>query len=195
MIKAVIFDCFGVLVGRGFDETYRIAGGNPVRDRVFIREKLAQASRGLISHKDFRLAFANKLGISVSDWQQAVRASDLSNKELLDYANELRKKGYKTAILSNVNSGVLERKIDPGRLGECFDELVASAEVGFIKPDVAIYTHTAEQLGVSPEECVFIDDNVTFVRAAEAVGMHGVVFEDSDHCQHAIDALLAKGKV
>ena len=46
------------------------------------------------------------------------------------------------------------------------------------KPDPAIYRLAAERLGVKPEECVFVDDLLENVEAAESIGMKGIVFKD-----------------
>lgn len=191
MIKAIIFDCFGVLVGRGFDETYRVAGGNPEKDRDFVHDILTQANRGIISRSDFRRAVAEKLGISMERWREAVKQSEQPNGQLLGYIRTL-KKDYKTAILSNVNSGVLEQKIDLDTLNKCFDELVISADVGFMKPEPEAYTHTANKLGVDTKECVFIDDNEGFVRAAESQGMRGIVYKDFEQMKRELTEVLGR---
>lgn len=190
MIKAVIFDCFGVLVGRGFDDTYSYAGGDPEADREFIHDILAQASRGLISQIDFREAIAAKLNISLEDWNKAVVACEQLNEELIAQIKRI-KPHYKTAILSNVNSGVLQRKIKPEILDNYFDVIVESAEVGFMKPDTQIYLHTAEQLGVRADECIFIDDNPWFVEAATSVGMRGIVYENFAQMKRELTEVLS----
>lgn len=190
MIRAVIFDCFGVLVGQGFDATYSYAGGDPEEDREFIHDILAQASRGLISQIDFRKTIAAKLNISLEDWNKAVVACEQLNEELITLIKRI-KPHYKTAILSNVNSGVLQRKIQPEILNKYFDVIVESAEVGFMKPDNQIYLHTAKQLGVRPEECVFIDDNKWFVQAAIDVGMKGVVYENFAQMKRDLTGVLS----
>ncbi len=189
MIKAVIFDCFGVLVGKGFENTYRSAGGDPTRDRNFIDSTLNSANLGLISDQEFREAMAGKIGISVKDWRVAVETVELPNEELLAFIKNLRPK-YKTAILSNANLGVLGRKIGVEHLKECFDEVIVSAEIGLVKPDPKIYTFTADKLGVAPEECVFVDDKQIFLDAANKLNMHVILYSDFDSFKNNLNSIL-----
>jgi putative hydrolase of the HAD superfamily len=189
MIKAIIFDCFGVLVGRGFDETYRTVGGNPDTDRRFVSDLLAQANHGLISQKDFSEQITTQLGISEVDWHQALKESELPNRELLDYIERLHE-NYKTAILSNANRGVVQGKLGQERLTQCFDEVIVSAEIGRVKPEQEMYKYAAESLEVELDECIFLDDLEGFVKAAEAIGMHGIVYKNVDQAKQAINRLL-----
>lgn len=189
MIRAVIFDCFGVLIGKGFEHTYRLAGGDPSKDRAFIEDMLGQANMGMVSDQDFRDAMAAKIGVSVDVWRQAVREGDLPDEELLDYIKSLRKI-CKTAVLSNANRGVVERKIGQERVAECFDDIVVSADVGMAKPDPRIYALAADRLGVEPGECVFIDDIPHLAEGARSAGMQAVVYKDFVQMKTELEALL-----
>lgn len=177
MVQAIIFDCFGVLIGRGFDETYRSAGGNPEADYDFIRTMLGKANLGIISQAEFSHEIAHHLGISVEVWRSAVKRAEQPDFEMLDYIEQLHA-SYKTAILSNANRGVVQHKLGEGCLNKCFDSVIVSAEIGRVKPDPEVYMKTAEQLMVSPEACVFIDDLSGYVEAAEKVGMKGIVYQN-----------------
>jgi putative hydrolase of the HAD superfamily len=189
-IKAIIFDCFGVVVGQGFNETYRSAGGDPVTDRAFIDDVLYQSNLGLIPQSQFRQEIAEHLHISLDDWQTAVDTAEQPNIELLEYIVELRKK-FKMGMLSNANAGVLPRKIGADWLERCFDAVVVSAEVGKIKPDPEIYLYTAAKLGVSPAECVFFDDHARYTEAADAVGMRGIQFKSFRQARAELEKILA----
>jgi epoxide hydrolase-like predicted phosphatase len=78
--------------------------------------------------------------------------------------------GLATALLSN--SWGLDYPRDGWE--ELFDVVVISGEVGMRKPEPEIYRLTAARLGLSPEQCVFVDDLRPNVRGAAAVGMVGV---------------------
>jgi putative hydrolase of the HAD superfamily len=190
MIKAVIFDCFGVLVGRGFEETYRIAGGDPVKDRQFINDVLGQANLGLIDDQAFHDQMTGQLGISLSEWRHATITAEQPNQELLEYIKGLHA-DYKTAVLSNANRGVVERRIGGHWLEACFDELIVSADIGMVKPDPQIYSYAADKLGVEPSECVFIDDKTVFLEPAEAYGMKTVLYQTFDQAVADLKKILA----
>lgn len=190
MIKAVIFDFFGVLVGDGFDATYRQAGGDPEKDRQFIEDLLNQANSGQISVDDFRAKICQKLNITVNKYEEAISQAETPNQALLDFIKQLKRR-YKTAILSNVNTGGLERRIERRILEEHFNVIVASADVGYMKPQSEIYNLTAGRLGVKPQECVFIDDRLGYVEAAKAVGMKAILFRNFGQMKTELVRLLS----
>ncbi len=188
MIRAIIFDCFGVLVGGGFKETYRQAGGDPLKDRAFITEILDNASMGLITSAEMSRQITRQLGISDQVWQEVVAGADKPNEELFEYIKQLAGE-YRLAILSNANTGVLNRKLSPEQLS-LFDAVVVSADVGMTKPDLDIYTYTADQLGVQSGECVFIDDSEGYCEAARSLGMQAVHYQDLSHLKAELQLLL-----
>jgi putative hydrolase of the HAD superfamily len=190
MITAVIFDCFGVLVGKGFEHTYRSAGGDPLRDRAFIEDMLGQTNLGIIAEADFHQAIATQLGISLNEWFEAVRLAEQPDAQLLAYIQRLRP-AHKTAVLSNANTGVVAYKIGEEQLQACFDAVVVSADIGMVKPDPRIYEYTASKLGVTPAECVFIDDRSYFLEPAREVGMQTVLYQDYEQVVAELDKLLA----
>ena len=190
MLKAVIFDLFGVLVGRGFDETYRHAGGDPNYDHEFIEAILDQANKGQITGLEFETKIAQHIGTSVEKYEQAVVEVEQPDFELLNFIKALRQT-YKTAILSNVNTGVIEHKIESKWLRDCFDAVILSAEVGFLKPQPEIYEYTAKKLGVEVGECVFIDDREGYVEAAQAIGMEGIVYRNFIQMKDQLKTVLA----
>ena len=82
---------------------------------------------------------------------------------------------YRTAILSNADQSLRGRLRELG-IHDVFDTVVSSAEEGLAKPDAEIYRRAAGRLGLPPESCVFVDDYEANVRAAEALGMKGIVY-------------------
>jgi len=66
-------------------------------------------------------------------------------------------------------------KVHP-RLGTVFDTLIVSGQEGMIKPDAAVFHLLCERAGITPGDCVFIDDGPHNVAGAKAVGMDGIHF-------------------
>lgn len=188
MIRAVIFDCFGVLINGTFDEVYARAGGDPLQDADFIDELIGSANLGLITQAQMRQQVLAKTGISEDSWQQALVTTQYPSEDLLVYALSLKDR-FKIAILSNANLGTLERKFTPEQLA-IFDTVVVSAEVHVMKPDPAIFRLTAEKLGVKPIECIFIDDSQGFCEAAKAVGMQAVCYKNFQQFKTDVELLL-----
>ena len=175
MIKAIVFDCFGVLVGNGFWDVYDAAGGDSLKDSEFIENILKKANSGTISNEEFRASIAKKIGISTYDYQQVVEHEERPNLPLFKYIKSDLKSKYKIALLSNANRGVIERKI-PSRLRALFDEEIISGEVGYLKPDKKIFELTSNRLSVDYEEMVFTDDLQRYLLPASELGMHTLLY-------------------
>jgi putative hydrolase of the HAD superfamily len=69
-----------------------------------------------------------------------------------------------------------------------FEHVVESSKLGLRKPDPRIYRHTCDLLGVTPEECVYLDDLGINLKPARALGMRTIKVGDPDV---AIDELQA----
>ena len=52
--------------------------------------------------------------------------------------------------------------------------------MGVRKPAVAYFEYILEQLGVSPEQCTFVDDNQPNVDAGEAAGIRSILFQSNE---------------
>jgi putative hydrolase of the HAD superfamily len=97
-----------------------------------------------------------------------------------------RTAGVRTCLLSNSWGNTYPRE----RFEEIFDAVVISSEVGLRKPDPAIFQHALDLIGLSPEECAFIDDIEHNVRAAEELGIAGVHHVDADTTVPRLERLL-----
>jgi putative hydrolase of the HAD superfamily len=98
------------------------------------------------------------------------------NPAMLAWQQKLKQRGLLTAILSNMTDNVLasvEREFD---WIHRFDVLVWSFQVHMAKPAPAIYLRTLQELGVSPEEALFLDDKLVNVEAARALGMKAIQY-------------------
>jgi epoxide hydrolase-like predicted phosphatase len=96
---------------------------------------------------------------------------------MVEAVRDIHRAGVPTALLSN-SWGVEYYPRD--LLGELFDQVVISGEVGLRKPDRAVFLLVAERLGLPPHRCVFVDDTKGNVEAAEAVGMRGIVHQQAE---------------
>ncbi len=113
------------------------------------------------------------------------------NHEMIEYMRELRDRGLRTGLLTN-NVREWEPRWRPmlPEIDEIFEVVVDSAFVGMRKPEPEIYLLTTEQLGVQPQECVFVDDIGINCDAARDLGMAAVVFETTQQAREEIEAAL-----
>ncbi len=111
------------------------------------------------------------------------------NKELVDYIRQSRPQ-LKTAICSNF-SGLLRSLLEKKwKIIDVFDVLVISSEVKLLKPDPRIYQLTLKRLQVKPQEAIFIDDTEKNVVGAQALGIHGILFKDTQTTIREIEKIF-----
>jgi putative hydrolase of the HAD superfamily len=116
-----------------------------------------------------------------------------ANAEMLSFLAELRDRGYRLGLLTN-NVREWEPRWRPMLpVDELFEVVVDSAFEGMRKPDPAIYELTCARLGVTPAECLFVDDFKRNCAAAEALGMHVVRFDENDQAIPEMRAALDGG--
>src|SRR5271170_7148852 len=99
-------------------------------------------------------------------------AASVPDHAMYDTIRALRGAGFSTALLSNSWGCDEYPRAD---FPDLFDTVVISGEVGMRKPEEGIFLYAAQTLGLTPQECVFIDDIEANVNAAVAYGMAGVL--------------------
>ncbi|MDQ3123101.1 MAG: HAD-IA family hydrolase [bacterium] len=184
MIKAIIFDCFGVLAEDGwlpFKRKY--VGGN---------EDLAQAAAdlgkqneyGLITNDEYYDLASRLLKVDETVLRGAL-GKKVPNEELFEFINIKLKPHYKIGLLSNANYDVLIDLFTTEQAG-VFNASVMSFKDKLIKPDPRMFQLIAERLDVELEECVLIDDVERYCVAAEAVGMSSILYENPTQAMRQI---------
>ena len=190
MIKAIIFDCFGVIIADGFRAVLRGLDETKPEARAHIVPLVDKVVNGELGVKDSSIKISGYLGITHEQWREMIKSHENKDPKVLDLIKTIHQK-YKTAMLSNVGEGGIEQRFTTEELANCFDVIVASGEVGFIKPQPEIYLLTAKRLGVEPSECVFIDDIERFCTAAKGVGMETILYQDFEQMKTELEKILA----
>jgi putative hydrolase of the HAD superfamily len=164
---------------------------------VFDGEMGSQAQIGLANEEQVWEWVNQELGLSPTEGEEFRRdffAGDRVDQDLVNYIRGLRKT-MKTGLLSNAFKEIrtwLEKK---WQIADAFDQLLISAEVGTAKPDEQIYHLALENLGVTPEQTIFIDDALVNIQAAQEIGILGIHFISPDSTIHQIEALLEHSDV
>jgi len=187
MIKAIIFDCYGVVVNDTFKQAYKRLGGDYEKDHVFVATAIAAANKGLIPRSTGPIA--ERLGVSEATWIETMSVGREINMLLLNYIKELRDT-YKTGMLTNIGKGGLSTLFKYGFLEQFFDTVVTSSEIGYAKPEARAFEITAERLGVRLDECVFIDDREPYIEGAQHVGMKTILYTDFESFKKELEVIL-----
>ena len=188
MIKAVIFDCFGVLVTDGWIDFFHthLDKDDDIREQAHAAVKRVDA--GLDDYEGFFSELSRLSGVSAPDVQKHVQTNRLNSK-LFNFIESNLKTNYKIGMLSNVGDNQLDRLFSDEQQ-KLFDEIVLSYQVGQVKPAPIMYETIAAKLGMLPEECVFIDDQPRFCEGARSVGMTAIDYENPTQTINAIKEAL-----
>jgi HAD superfamily hydrolase (TIGR01509 family) len=202
MLKAIIFDCDGVLVdterdghrvafnrafaASGLDvewgvklygELLHVAGGKERMRRYFDGAGYPEG----VGDLDAFIAEMHKLKTEL--FMEIIEAGELPLRpgvtRLIDQAAAA---GALLAICTTSNERavnmVAEKLLGPRRKAR-FAQILAGDVVDRKKPDPRIYELAAERLAVSPADCVVIEDSRNGLLAAKGAGMHCVITTSS----------------
>lgn len=197
MIKNIIFDIGNVLTDfrwkeflqdKGFDEetVERIADAS-VRNPVW-----AEFDRGEWTDEQIIQAFVDaapeleqELHLAFDDIHGMVTPRAYA----IPWLEELKAKGYRVWYLSNFG-----RKAE-AECSECLNFLpvmdggILSYKDKVIKPDKAIYQLLLDRYELAAEECVFLDDTLVNVEAAESMGIRGIHFLTKEQAEEELRML------
>jgi putative hydrolase of the HAD superfamily len=208
-VKAVLFDFGGVIttsMGPMFAAVAAAAGADPAELAGLLvgaygaeDHPLSRCERGEVTFEDV-CRWAETEGAR-RGWNLDLRpmVTFLETIELrpamVDRVADLRRRGYRTAIVTNnfkEITALWRARLDSDAL---FDDVVDSCEVGVRKPDPRIYHLALERAGgVAPADAVLLDDFEVNVAGARAIGMHAIlVGDDTDAALAELEALLAGG--
>ncbi len=198
-LRAVILDFGGVLwdmrwdVARELDRVHGLPRSS-VFDTLYRSQTWRAVERGLgdpvawreEAHRALEERAGRPLPRLHEEWRKAQVVIDAN----LGLARALRP-DYKISILSNADVSLRQRLAEDLGIHHLFDDIVCSAEVGMAKPEPAVFDLACARLGLTPAECVFVDDYEPNVKAARDVGMKGVLYrvDRGDDLRGQLDAL------
>lgn len=107
------------------------------------------------------------------DWEVMVKGDIPQNTSLLRRLNE---KGYRLFGLTNWSGETFPIALKRFPFFQEFEGIVVSGDEKMIKPDERIYRLLLDRYQLRAEECVFIDDNINNISAANVIGFHTIHF-------------------
>ena len=94
--------------------------------------------------------------------------------EVKEVLNNLKKKNYKLAILSNGTPSLLKELVKSNSLEDLFDDLFSVESVGVYKPDSRIYDLPVKKYKVKAKEIAFLSANTFDVSGSGNYGYNSV---------------------
>jgi putative hydrolase of the HAD superfamily len=192
----LLVDWGGVLTSDVFESFRRfceLEGLDPdtVRERFRsdrrARELLVGLESGTLPPREFEVALADVLGVEAADLIDRMFAGARPNERMVEAVRKAHHAGIRTGLVSNSWGS---DRYDREQLGQMFDAVVISAEVGMRKPTPEIYAIGAERIGLPPEACVFVDDLPFNLKPAAELGMATVHHTDTRETIAQLEQLL-----
>ena len=100
---------------------------------------------------------------------------------------QLVAEGYKLAIISNGGHETRLNIVQGLGIQDYFEQVVSSGSFGISKPNPEIFQYTVSQLGLKPEQCVYIGDHpINDIEGAKNAGLHHIWLQGFHDVQHSI---------
>ncbi|MFA5926030.1 MAG: HAD family phosphatase [Parcubacteria group bacterium] len=183
MIKAIIFDLSEVYL-RGLLGTHEILTKR-LKKKIESTELLTKDTKkffeGKMTEDEFWRTLRNKSkwDIRVKELKKIVRMNFGEIEGTREIIEKLKKRGYKLGLLSvHTREWVAhcEKRFDYHRL---FHSIMYSFEAAVCKPERKAYELILEKINSEPGDCLFIDDNLENLVAAEKLGIKTIHFKSA----------------
>lgn len=188
MVKAVVFDCFGVLYGGSLFTLLNLC---PPEKRQQLADLNKQNDWGYLEFDAYVSGIGELIGRTPAEVQAILAQKRVRNEPLFDFIREIKSPDVKIGLLSNAGRDMPGALFSDSELnGELFDAVVVSSAVGTAKPSVDIFTLMADKLGLSPSQCIMVDDLFENCNGAELADMKAVWYADNITAQNHIREFL-----
>lgn len=209
-INTVIFDFGGVITASPFEAFNRLEDERGL-PRDFVRRvnaadpdgnAWAKFERAEIDGKTFDTLFAAEARARGHELEGSAVLAVLAGTvrpAMVAALDTLKAKGFKLGcITNNVPSGKGagmaqsdSKAAEVATIMGRFDHVIESSKVGVRKPDPAIYRMMYTALGVTPDQCVYLDDLGVNCKPAAALGMHAIKVINGEQAIADLSQLLA----
>lgn len=207
-VSAVIFDFGGVIItpitrqigmiaeglGRTTAEVHHVMMGPQFESGDHPWHRLERGEIGMEVLQDLLMPIAAEAGMTFrGDEVEKILAPGMYevNHFVLEKIDELRGRGYKTALLSN-SIREFRPKLEEDVPPRLFDAYIDSSHVGMRKPEPEIFHLTLRELGLdTPSDAVFLDDFAGNLAGATAVGLRTIHVRNPREALVELEDLLA----
>jgi putative hydrolase of the HAD superfamily len=184
MIKAIIFDFYGVLMRtddtsarHAWDQKLGLPVGS-VERAIHYSDLWIQAQLGRVPYQKYWDGVAEMLRMRPADippLREAYFSGDRLNYKAVSLVRDLKAQGQQIGLLSN-DIVQLEDKLRELNIYDLFDQILISAKIGVMKPDVTAYRVALQAFKVGAHEAIYIDDSLVNIRGAQPLGIHTILY-------------------
>ena len=197
MILAVAFDFGGVLAEEGFREGLAAIGrmnGKSPQEFVHTAGELAYRTgyvTGDATEEDYWSAVRRETGISQGDHELRgeILGRFMLRPGMLHLVQRVRASGYLTVVLSD-QTNWLDEINDTFPFFHFFDAVFNSFHIKKSKKDQDVFWYVCAELGLRPEEIIFIDDNEENIHRAARAGVEAIHFKSITDIMDVMSRLI-----
>jgi putative hydrolase of the HAD superfamily len=195
-LKILFFDIGGILLSNGWGhESRKLASEKYGLDYAevnalhnFIFNVYEIGSITLDEYLD-RVIFTQPRDVSREDLKEFIYAQSVE-LPALQWLKEWKKGcGFRVISINNEGKELNDYRVKKFKLHEFFDAFVSSCEVSIRKPDPGIWKLAMGIAQVSPEQCVYFDDRIMFVNAAQRLGIRSFQHTDLESTKKILQQL------
>ena len=186
--KAIVFDAYGTLfdVNSAAEKCKNKIGSKWEDFSNFWRTTQLEYTwlRSLMKkHKDFWQVTEDSLDKSMKVFGIDMgMKNDLLNlykvlspyPEVKKILEDLKKKNFKLAVLSNGTPALLDRLVQSNNLKDLFDDIFSIESVKVYKPDAKVYNLPLKKYKIKPQEVTFLSANTWDVSGSGNYGYNSV---------------------
>jgi putative hydrolase of the HAD superfamily len=119
--------------------------------------------------------WSQQLGLNVAALKHEAREHIRYLPGAETFLQTVRQLARQVILVTNAHLDAFAVKAQYTGLGQHFDQIVSSHSLGYPKEAAAFWPQLQQQLGLVREQALFVDDNLSVLRAAQAFGI-GQIF-------------------
>ena len=198
MIKNIIFDIGNVLLEfKPLDYLNRTFKDENIEKllykEIFQCEEWLQLDRGMVTQDEAIKVISLRnpehtvhIKKCMDNWIDILEPIEGTVKVL----SELKENGYKLYLLSNFHSLAFETVYSKYDFFKYFDGGIISYKENLLKPESEIYTKLLDTYNLNAEECLFIDDTLVNIEAADRLGIKTLFFNNYETFEKELNKLI-----
>jgi 2-haloacid dehalogenase len=150
---------------------------------VPFRQGVAELSQKFPQHAELIAAYD-------IDWLESLTGT---YDETVEIVRQLKQAGWTLRLLSNFSSEKFNLIQASLPFLSLFEDKIISGEHHLVKPDPAIFHLTLQRIQRKAEECLFIDDSLANIEAANALGFQTIHYHSPTQLRSALQTLSIHG--
>lgn len=195
MKKIIAFD-FGGVLGTDADEwdtffkpVLNITGLTAEEITSIFNKHWPLLKVGKMPIQNYWREIGTKNNIDPKDIREIYNSCIHLDEKIMNFAKSLRNK-HKLVIISNDAKDWMDAKIEKFHLDNIFSKIYSSANLGISKPNKEIFTYVLNDLGIKPNELIFIDNQLNNYESAKLMGINAIHFTNLQNLKRDINKYL-----